>query len=137
MKTNKLTKTGRWWAFWAAVSILMWIVILAGLGKCLSAQDWSKPNTPEIEIGYRIAIEIGNNKPVIRKVRSKENLKKVVDSYYPKSDIDISEFMKGSVYFEVRRNQRSFHVQTMRVNKKGKFRKLRRKEIRQIELYIK
>jgi hypothetical protein len=126
MKRNKLI-------FLSAASSIMFFIILVFLGKHLSAQDWSKPNTPEIEIGYRIAIEIGNNRPIIRKVRSKENLKKVIDLYFPKSDIDISEFIGNSTYFEVCRTQYSFHVQTMRINKRGKYRKLRRKEIKQIE----
>jgi hypothetical protein len=125
MKRNKLI-------FLSAASSIMFFIILMFLGKYLSAQDW-KPNTPEIEIGYRIVIQIGNNRPVIRKVRTKENLKKVVDLYFPKSDIDISEFMKSSVFFEVRRTEYNFNVETMKINNRGKFRKLSKKEIRQIE----
>lgn len=83
--------------------------------------------------GYRIVIEIGNKTPIVREARNTENLKKVVDLYFPKSDIDINEFMKASVYFEIRRYQHIFNVETMRVDKKGKLRKLRRKEIKIIE----
>lgn len=89
----------------------------------------------QIKIGYLVVIEF-NNETTIRKATSSESLEKIVKTYFPKSDIDIAEFMKGSVYFEIRNYNLRFYVETKKIVK-GKFRKLSKKEIREIETELK
>jgi len=105
------------------IMIIMALVIVGVLS--LSAQT-----------GYLVVIEKGNE-TTIRKSRTQEQLKKVVDLYFPESDINITELMKGSVFFEVRRYDFRFYVEMKKVNKNGKLRRLGRKEIRKIESKLK
>ena len=115
-------------------NIVHWVVIiiLAIFVVLISRVETNAQNT-----GYLVVIDKGLSKSTVRKCRTIEQLEKVVKQYYPKSDINISEFMKGSVFFEVRRYDFIFYVEMKRVNKKGKFRKLSKKEIKQIESGLK
>ena len=111
-------------------NIVHWvgIIMLATFVLLISRVASNAQNT-----GYLVVIENGNN-TTVRKCRTVEQFEKVVEQYFPKSEIDISEFMKSSVFFEVRRYDFRFYCEMKRVTKKGKFRKLSKKQIKEIEL---
>jgi len=83
----------------------------------------------QTQYGYFIAIET-NNKTTIRKTKSLQTLKTIISEYYPKSEIDLKEMFSGTVYFEIGNSNKRFYVEKKKINKRGKYRKLNKKEIR-------
>ena len=101
------------------------LIMMICLSMFLSAQS-------EFKYCYLVVIEFDNN-ITVRKATDTIQLKTIVLEYYPNSQINVSEMFGSSVYFRIENNNKRFYVEKKRINKRGKLRKLRRKEIREIE----
>ena len=104
------------------------LLISLYLSSVLYAQD-------NFKYCYLIVIEFDNN-ITVRKANDTIQLKTIVLEHYPKSKISLTEIMGGSVYFEISNYKKRFYVEKKRITKRGKYRKLRRKQRREIEKQI-
>jgi len=86
----------------------------------------------QVKTGYLVSVDYNYYDMIIHKVRTEKQVNEILLKSFTKYQNDIKEGTKKGVSFDMR-----VYVELKRVTKKGKYKRLKRKEIKEIERKLK